>query len=172
MPFIRISFNIIWKKIFVMNFPFLTDSLKCPTPSKVKIRYTWKKLFVDDALIFDPAPICTEKSLNWVKSNYGFYWKFKGDRASILIRLGGLMAIFDFCHLQGVNCGQSWTKNSNFGYTLSVKIRVKTRVFQNALKIICTILRTNCGQMISSIWRSLIEVLPPNPAKCAQLVLN
>ena len=155
-----------------MNFPFLTDSLKCPTPSKVKIRYTWKKLFVDDALIFDPAPICTEKSLNWVKSNYGFHWKFKGDRASILIRLGGLMAIFDFCHLQGVNCGQSWTKNSNFGYTLSVKIRVKTRVFQNALKIICTILRTNCGQMISSIWRSLIEVLPPSPAKCAQLVLN
>ena len=155
-----------------MNFPFLTDSLKRPTPSKVKIRYTWKKLFVDDPLIFDPAPICTEKSLNWAKSNYGFHWKFNGDRASILIRLGGLMAIFDFCHLRGVNCGQSWTKNSNFGYTLSVKIRVKTRVFQNALKIICTILRTNCGQMISSIWLSLIEVLPPNPPKCAQLVLN
>ena len=40
--------------------------------------------------------------------------------ALILTNLNSLMAIFDFRHLQGVNWGQSWTKNSNFGYTLSL----------------------------------------------------
>ena len=40
------SFNIIWKKIFITDFPFLTDSLKCPTPLTAEIE-VWQKFFVD-----------------------------------------------------------------------------------------------------------------------------
>ena len=65
--------------------------------------------------IFDPGPNCTRNSLNRTNINYGFHWKLKGDRAFILIDFDRIMAIFGFRHLQGVNCGQSWTKSSNFG---------------------------------------------------------
>ena len=41
------------------------------------------------------------------------------DRALILIDLDSPIAIFDFGHFQGVNWGQNWTKNSNFGYVMS-----------------------------------------------------
>ena len=87
--------------------------LNCQTPLSVT------NFFVDGPLIFDPGSICTQNSLNWAKSNYGFHWKFKGDRASIWIDLDSLMAIFGFRHLQGVN-SQSWTKSSNVGYVLSL----------------------------------------------------
>ena len=47
---------------------------------------------------------------------------------------------------------------------VSVKIK-----FQNALNGICTSMRTTCGQNISSIWCSLLGILPSNPSKWAQL---
>ena len=35
--FFKTSFNIVWKKIFVTNFPFVTNSSKLPTPLMTKI---------------------------------------------------------------------------------------------------------------------------------------
>ena len=40
----------------------------------------------------------------------------KGDRALIWSYLDSQMPLYDFGHLQGVDWGQSRTKNSNFGY--------------------------------------------------------
>ena len=46
--FLELHSTLSEKKIFVMNFPFLTDSLKGPrTPLTAKIRQAWQKLFVD-----------------------------------------------------------------------------------------------------------------------------
>ena len=71
-------------------------------------------------LIFDDESICTQKDPSSAKVNYSFNWKLKGDRALILPDLDSLMAIFNFSHLSGVNWGQIWTKNSNFGWVLSL----------------------------------------------------
>ena len=84
----------------------------------------------------------------------------------ILNYLNSQLAIFDFGHLQGVNWGQSWTKNWNFVY---ISCLCKNWVTQNAWNSICTTMRTTCGQNFSSVWCWLLELLPKNLPKSAQL---
>ena len=45
----RTWFNIIWRKIFIANLPFLTNSPNStpPTPLMAKICYVWQRLFVN-----------------------------------------------------------------------------------------------------------------------------
>ena len=75
----------------------------------------------------------------------------------ILIHLDNLIVIFDFGHFQEVNWGQVEPKTlktlGNFK---------KFRFFKNPLNIICTTIRTTCGQNFSSVWRCLLELLSPN----------
>ena len=47
LPLFGTSFNINCKKIFITNFPSLTDSLKLSTPLTAKICQAWQKLFVN-----------------------------------------------------------------------------------------------------------------------------
>ena len=128
--------------------------------------------------IFDPVPICIRNSLNRAKSNYGFHWKLKVDRAFILIDLDSLMAIFDFCHLQGQIfdfCHLQGQLLPKLDQKLKFWVRpvsVKIRVSQNALNVICITMRTTSGQNISSIWRSLLEVLPQILQNRPNWVLN
>ena len=107
------------------------------------------------------SPFVPKKSPNSAKVNYSFHWKLKGDWALIFTDLDSLMAIFDFGHFQGANWGQSWNKNSN--------ITVKILVLQNALNVICTTVRTTCGQKFSSIRCYLLELLPTKTPKWAQI---
>ena len=113
--------------------------------------------------IFVPGPICTRNSLNRAKSNYDFHWKLKIDRA--FIDLDNLVAIFYFRHLQGKKL---WSKLDQKLKLWVRPVSAKIWVFQSALNCICITMRTTCGQSISSIWRSLLEVLPPNPQKLPQ----
>ena len=64
-------------------------------------------------MTLDLSPNCTQRIQTRAKGNYSFHWKLRRVRALILIYLDSQLAIFDFGHLQGVNWGQSWTKNSN-----------------------------------------------------------
>ena len=84
----------------------------------------------------------------------------------ILNYLDSQLAIFDFGHLQGVNWGQSWTKNWTFVY---IPCLYKNWVFQNAWNSICATMSTTCSQNFSSIWCCLLELLPKSPTKWAQL---
>ena len=45
----------------------------------------------------------------------------------------------------------------------------KIQVFQNILPGICAIMRSSCGQKFRSIWYCLLELLPQNATKWAQL---
>ena len=53
--------------------------------------------------------------------------------------------------------------------TLCTPCSLKIGVFQKALNIICTTMRTTYGQNFSSIWCCLLELLPQNSPKWAQL---
>ena len=55
------------------------------------------------------------------------------------------------------------SKAQTFG-TPCLKIKLKNALNQN-----CTTIKTTCSQNISSVWRSLLEVFPPDPPKCALL---
>ena len=48
-------------------------------------------------------------------------------------------------------------------------VTVKVRVLQNALNGICASMRTNCGQIFSSIRRCLLEILPLKTLKCVKI---
>ena len=89
-------------------------------------------------------------------------WK---NKTLILIYLDSQRTSFDLGHLQGVNWGQSWTKNWNF---VKISCLCKIQVFQNTLNSICTNMRTTSGQNFSSIC-CLLELSPPNPPKLPQL---
>ena len=72
----------------------------------------------------------------------------------ILTYLDSQLAIFDFSHLQGVNLVKIGPKTETLRTS---SISAKIRVFQNALKSICTTMSATCGQNFSStniVYRS------------------
>ena len=62
---------------------------------------------------------------------------FIENRKQIGLSFHSLMAIFDFCHFHWVNCGQSWTKNSNFGCVLSMYKFEFLKILQMAFLKLC-----------------------------------
>ena len=60
--------------------------------------------------------VCKYESPSRAKSNYIVHWKLKGNRAFVFTCLDSQWVFFYFGNLQGLNWGQSWTKNKIFVY--------------------------------------------------------
>ena len=124
------------------------------------------------------GPSVPEKSSNRVKSSYSFHWKLKEDRALILIDLDSLMTkyfplkTFTFFWFWPSSGGKLRSKLGQKFKLWVCLVSVKIQVFQNTLNGICTIMRTTCDQKFTSIWPCLLELLPWNPSKWNQMVLN
>ena len=117
----------------------------------------WKVVvkFISDPFIFDPEPICTQKSQ--IQQNYIFHWKLRADRVLILTDLDSPM---DKCFpakqllFSILIFGLFWFSRGNGGSNLDQKCKldvhpvvVKIWVLQKFLHDSCASIKATFGKI-------------------------